>query len=654
MMACGGGDGGGTAAPCSISGGCSAGGFTTQNECEEAGNSWEAKSYSTQAECEDAGGTWTDPNAAGGNGSGGGGSFNTCTPDCGDRVCGQDGCGDVCGTCDAGSLCSKGACVDEASCADTCESTGSVCGTICGAECGTCATGSTCSSEQLCVDSTVDTCTDTCASAGLLCGEVCGVSCGTCADGESCTDGACVAGSSPNCVEDGCPAGDTCNQTTGECETPTGTGDVCTTCGADSDCPGGWSCISLVSGKVCLEPCTTNDACDTGWSCVGSPSVCTPDISYSCDGCVSAGCPDGQTCDPESGECAVPGGLCEPCTENWHCGPGAGCINEPGGGKVCKPRCSPGGAACPESASCQLDSDSQLNVCAYDAAQCCYDTQAVCGAGVTCSGATPILLNGACVQCATDDDCEGGGSCNQSNNTCESAECSGATPYLIDGECVECLTNDHCPDGNCNTDSHECKAADDACGECNADYPVCLELNNDTYCVQCSEDSHCDAGCTCDTNLYACSGNCVVSGGEQCTPGDNSTCPSHPDYNLICHESGLCVADNGGCDGVNVQCPFGNPCVGLMDLLLGGGGLPGGLPGMPGGGTGGMGIPGACSCTPNGPEDPNSDDCPGDVQCAAFDLLGSGSETTVCSSLSCEDILGELLGPLAAIICAGL
>ncbi|MDP6946983.1 MAG: hypothetical protein QF464_22730, partial [Myxococcota bacterium] len=32
-------------------------------------------------------------------------AVESCEPTCGDRVCGQDGCGGVCGTCDADAMC---------------------------------------------------------------------------------------------------------------------------------------------------------------------------------------------------------------------------------------------------------------------------------------------------------------------------------------------------------------------------------------------------------------------------------------------------------------------------------------------------------------------------------------------------------------------
>ena len=80
--------------------------------------------------------------------------------------------------------------------------------------------------------------------------------------------------------------------------------------------------------------------------------------------------------------------------------------------------------------------------------------------------------------CASDADCSGGLTCDET------------------GTCAPCADND-----------------------CTIDYPVCVDIGGDNYCIQCSEDSHCKDGCTCDTALYACSGDCVNDGAEQCGDG---------------------------------------------------------------------------------------------------------------------------------------
>ncbi len=52
-----------------------------------------------------------DPGGVGGGGAGGA-DPGTCTPTCDGRSCGDDGCGDVCGTCGAGESCEGGQCVE--------------------------------------------------------------------------------------------------------------------------------------------------------------------------------------------------------------------------------------------------------------------------------------------------------------------------------------------------------------------------------------------------------------------------------------------------------------------------------------------------------------------------------------------------------------
>ena len=59
-----------------------------------------------------------------------------CTPSCGTRVCGADGCGGECGVCATGTTCVAGSCVTSTTCANGCQ-VGSVCcgGAFCGGDC---------------------------------------------------------------------------------------------------------------------------------------------------------------------------------------------------------------------------------------------------------------------------------------------------------------------------------------------------------------------------------------------------------------------------------------------------------------------------------------------------------------------------------------
>ncbi len=71
----------------------------------------------------------------------------TCTPDCANKECGDDGCGDSCGTCDTGEVCGT----DFQCFSCTVDCTGKDCGDDgCGGSCGTCDQGETCSTAGIC------------------------------------------------------------------------------------------------------------------------------------------------------------------------------------------------------------------------------------------------------------------------------------------------------------------------------------------------------------------------------------------------------------------------------------------------------------------------------------------------------------------------
>ena len=115
-----------------------------------------------------------------------------CKPDCAGKACGDDGCGGSCGDCVGDESCVGGQCEG---CAPDCEL--KECGDDgCGGDCGTCAADETCTPKGQCLGGCVADC------AGKTCGDDgCGGSCGTCGLAESCTP----AG---ECVPDILPTGD--------------------------------------------------------------------------------------------------------------------------------------------------------------------------------------------------------------------------------------------------------------------------------------------------------------------------------------------------------------------------------------------------------------------------------------------------------------
>jgi len=94
-----------------------------------------------------------------------------CSPHCGGRVCGSDGCGGACGSCERGEVCEamSGQCLPRNECVP---------------QCGT----------------------KTCGDNG------CGGVCGYCGEGESCVGGSCQTGCVPSCAGKAC-GGDGCGGT---------------------------------------------------------------------------------------------------------------------------------------------------------------------------------------------------------------------------------------------------------------------------------------------------------------------------------------------------------------------------------------------------------------------------------------------------------
>jgi len=146
---------------------------------------------------------------------GGGDDTAGCIPVCGEKVCGPDGCGDVCGICAPTWECdATGHCILPGPCTPDCA----------GKECG--ANG-------------------------------CGATCGTCAESEGCVSGVCVQGEN-DCGDGECQPGEegTCPQDCDACE------DQC-----------------VIGQSTCTEPDGApkppSGSPSPVWNCVNGPGGCT-------------------------------------------------------------------------------------------------------------------------------------------------------------------------------------------------------------------------------------------------------------------------------------------------------------------------------------------------------------------------------------------
>ncbi len=283
-------------------------------------------------------------------------SFTTlaCSPACGGKECGPDGCGGVCGTCTAEQECNgQGMCFggpgcetsdtpgcgdckcEECVCAmdpyccqwswddicigecvDQCGGCGSQCvpdcsekecgDDGCGGSCGSCQDGFLCSNGA-CVE---DTCEPACD--GKECGDDgCNGSCGACAGNESCEEGMCVcvpACDGKECGDDGC--GGNC----GDCE---GLQDACVNgrCVCQPVC-GGMDCGDDGCGGSCGE-CAEEEFCHESGRC--KPLACEPDCEFTECGDDGCGGSCGECQDPEA--CVEGICLCLSQCQGKECGP---------------------------------------------------------------------------------------------------------------------------------------------------------------------------------------------------------------------------------------------------------------------------------------------------------------------------------------------
>ncbi len=198
---------------------------------------------------------------------------DACTPACGDRKCGPDGCGGDCGTCTGDQVCEDGQCEEPPpTCEDKCSS-----GTV---ECAG-------SGFRECTDGDGDGC----AEWGSI------TACG----GEKvCKDGLCVE---PPTCSDACTLG--ARQCVGadswqECVAGN---EGCTVWGQATSCPGEKTCV----GGECKDPACTDECTEGNAQCVGEKvQVC----AAGADGCTVWG--DAEACSPgsdalvcQSGECIL-------------------------------------------------------------------------------------------------------------------------------------------------------------------------------------------------------------------------------------------------------------------------------------------------------------------------------------------------------------
>ena len=397
---------------------------------------------------------------------------------------------------------------------------------------------------------------------------------------------------------------------------PVTTGSLCQPCVGDEDCGGGGAiCTPLPEGDFCTSACGSNNDCPSGYLCIqitNEAKQCVPGLYNKCPGCLINGCPPGEFCHQSEDACMAVAGECGDCVTDAECGPGGRCFKLGSGVRKCVPECGEG-EACPAASSCgTMDGDNgtkDVRVCQPGGTACCFgDTCAVCD----CSG-EPINqycgVNGNCVECTNSSHCTDPTHPTCEDEMCVATNCPAERPVpcsIHPSGCCACTNDTHCeePTPYCDAGTGDCSDID--C-DCVAPYPACITVDGQVMCVECANDGHCLAGCTCDLNDYTCmkpDGSLCSSGGgttAECTgcTGD-ADCAPVEGLDLKCNvDSGCCFDINGKCDNVAAFCPAGSACTGVMDIVgldlsaLGGGGMGGMIP------TDMLGdMPSFCACPP--------------------------------------------------------
>lgn len=221
------------------------------------------------------------------------GACLACAPDCKDKVCGDDGCGGLCGTCSAPtSACEGGKCVDP------CKPTPLLCKANpcgddgCGGTCGTCKSGEACTAGKCVGLPPVDdptSCKGHCsgtAPAGCSCMPSCKTFDTCCKD----YDALCLC--TPDCTGKECGSNG-CGGGCGACP------DAKPACGADGKCTD--KCTPQCKGATCgpdgcggtCGACATGSTCAWTQQCVPSTWQCDPGYYADKIGCdCGCGAPD--------------------------------------------------------------------------------------------------------------------------------------------------------------------------------------------------------------------------------------------------------------------------------------------------------------------------------------------------------------------------
>ena len=430
---------------------------------------------------------------------------SACSPECGEKVCGDDGCGGSCGECAGGEQCNA-----EGQCESTsCEPDPNFCNGLCGSQTDNCGNPTDCGECP-------------CEPDPNFCNGMCGSQTDNCGNPTDC--GECPCEPDPNFCNGMCGSQtDNCGNPTdcGECPCEPDPNFCNGMCGSQTDnCGNPTDC-----GECPCEPDPNfcNGLCGSQTDNCGNPTDCGE-------------CP----CEPDPNFC---NGLCGSQTDN--CGNPIYCGECP-----CEPNCDN---------KCWGADDGCGGNCWYS--WCGWDQ--VCIDGLTCCTTDCYNRNcgddgcgGSCGECNWDEQCSGEGLCEPKPCEPDPNFCDGLCGSQMDncGNWVDC---GDCPcepdpnfcDGLCGSQTDHCGNPTD-CGECP---DTCGNAVIETS--ESCDDGNAESG-------DGCSGRCGIEYNYSCA-GEPSVCSSSwPECSIDpparCAKEGGADAyafDNGRCY-LHYSCPL--------------------------------------------------------------------------------------------------
>jgi len=364
-------------------------------------------------------------------------------------------------------------------------------------------------------------------------------------------------------------AGTSCSTSGGASGVCDGQG-TCDACTPNAPCtPTGKPCqqgtMSCATGPVCAAPSNINEGQPCGANLVCASGACVACGATSCPNgcCDSTGC---VTTGQKTSECGKGGAACGACPANQICTiGGSGCTCPSSSPDYCGGACTNQQSDPKNCGACGNDCSAlphvsgpttcNAGVCSVPATSCANGWMH-CSSTANAGCETDISSPTTCGNCAT--------TCPASAPHCAAAGssyscvtgCSGSTPTLCNGACVDTTSNSNycgsctvsCGGGmTCQSGQCKCPSGTLNCGG------TCVDTTSDrNHCGSCTTScvgsEICQgSACGCSGGLLDCSGSCqLASPQNKCGTACNTSCPQPSGATAVCARGTCSYACNGG------------------------------------------------------------------------------------------------------------